>query len=77
MALASTGAQWRSKSPSSENSLMTTGWGALVRSPIMSCRSCGNSTSSTGSASRDLGAHVGDHFVAGSRSFVRSGFASE
>ena len=49
MALASTGAQCRKSSPSLK-SLMTTGWGALVRSPIMSCRSCGNSTSSNGSA---------------------------
>ena len=43
---------------------MTTGSGALVRSPIMSCSNCGNSTSSTGSACRDLGAHVGDHLFA-------------
>jgi hypothetical protein len=33
---------------------MTTGSGALVRSPIMSCSNCGNSTSSTGSAALTL-----------------------
>ena len=58
------GAHWFSTAGSCEKSLMTTGSGALVRSPIMSCRSCGNSTSSTGSAFRTLGAHVGDHLVA-------------
>ncbi len=50
IAAATWGAQTLSSAGSWLKSLITTGSGALVKSPIMSCSNCGNSTSSTGSA---------------------------
>ena len=44
------GAHWFRSAGSWSNSLITTGSGALVKSPIMSCRSCTTSISQTGSA---------------------------
>ena len=48
---------------SGENSLICTGSGAFDRSPIMSCRSCTNSTSMRGFFARDLRPQLGDDFV--------------
>ena len=53
--------------PSLEKSLIWIGSGALERSLMLSCRTCVNSTSSSGSVF-DLLAYVGHHVVDGTRS---------
>ena len=53
-ASATCGAQSLSRSGLSEKSFTTTGWGAPVRSPIMSCSNWTNSISSTGSSLRSF-----------------------